>query len=325
MNQKIRPYVAVARPDHWVKHVFILPGILIARLLDSSARIDALTIAIGVLSACLLASANYVINEFLDAESDRFHPTKKNRMAVVNSLSARYVYLEYGLLVAVGLGLAASVNTYFLATGAMFVFMAVLYNVKPFRFKDRFLLDVLSESFNNPLRLLFGWFMVSSITVPPTSIIFAYWFGGAFLMTAKRFSEYRHLLGEVPISTLVSYRKSFGSYSEASLVGSMFCYALLCGFMLSAFILKYRVEYFLTFPFVVTLFTYYVVLSFERDSAAQAPEKLHRNRFLIGTMIMLLASFVFLTYVNFPGLEVILESRAIEVEAISHRLMDAFR
>lgn len=325
MYQRLYAYLVIARPDHWVKHVFILPGILIALILDPSSEFSILNIAMGILSACFIASANYVINEYLDAESDKFHPTKKDRMAVVHSLSARYVYLEYFLLISLGLALASYINVYFLGVASLFVIMAVLYNVRPFRLKDRFLLDVLSESLNNPLRLLLGWFMVTSVTMPPTSLLLSYWFGGAFLMAAKRFSEYRHLAAEVPLATLVSYRKSFGSYSEASLVGSMFCYALLCGFLISTFILKYRIEYFLTLPFLVTLFTYYVVLSFERDSAAQAPEKLHKNIFLVTTMFLLFMSFVLLTYVNIPFLDTVLMSHAIELDAIKRQLMGAFK
>lgn len=325
MHQRLFPYFVIARPDHWIKHIFILPGILIALILDPSSEFNILNIAMGTLSACLIASANYVINEYLDAESDKFHPTKKGRMAVVHSLPARYVYLEYVLLISLGLALASYINVYFLGTASLFAIMAVLYNVRPFRLKDRFLCDVLSESINNPLRLLFGWFMVTSITVPPSSLLLSYWSGGAFLMAAKRFSEYRHLVSEVPLDALVEYRRSFGSYSEASLVGSMFCYALLCGFLLSAFVLKYRSEYFLTFPFLVTLFTYYVVLSFERDSAVQAPEKLHKNVFLMVTMFLLFVSFVFLTYVDIPFLNTVLMSHAIEVEAIRHQFMGAFK
>lgn len=325
MHQRLYSYLVIARPDHWVKHVFILPGILIALILDPSSEFNILSISVGTLSACFIASANYVINEYLDAESDKFHPTKKDRMAVIHSLSASYVYLEYFLLISLGLALASYVNVYFLGVASLFAIMAVLYNVRPFRLKDRFLLDVLSESLNNPLRLLLGWFMVTSVTVPPSSLLLSYWFGGAFLMAAKRFSEYRHLISETPLATLVSYRKSFGSYSEASLVGSMFCYALLCGFLISAFILKYRVEYFLTLPFLVTLFTYYVVLSFERDSAAQAPEKLYRNIFLITIMFLLFMSFVLLTYIDIPFLDTVLMSHAIDLDAIKHQLMGTFK
>ena len=71
--------------------------------------------------------------------------------------------------------------------------MGIIYNVRPIRSKDRIYLDVLSESINNPLRLLLGWSAVLAGMLPPSSILMAYWMGGAFLMAVKRYAEYRFI------------------------------------------------------------------------------------------------------------------------------------
>ena len=47
--------------------------------------------------------------------------------------------------------------------------MGCLYNIPPFRTKDRPWLDVLSEAVNNPLRLLIGWYMVPTGLIAPLS------------------------------------------------------------------------------------------------------------------------------------------------------------
>jgi hypothetical protein len=44
--------------------------------------------------------------------------------------------------------------------------MGVVYNVKPIRSKELPYLDVLSESINNPIRLLLGWFPLIADRVP---------------------------------------------------------------------------------------------------------------------------------------------------------------
>lgn len=49
--------------------------------------------------------------------------------------------------------------------------MGVLYNVKPIRTKDRACVDVLSESINNPIRLVLGWAAISTIMLPPSSLL----------------------------------------------------------------------------------------------------------------------------------------------------------
>ena len=63
----------------------------------------------------------------------------------------------------------------------------------PIRTKEWAYVDVLSESINNPIRLLLGWFALVTSHVPPASLAISYWMAGAFLMAVKRYAEYRHI------------------------------------------------------------------------------------------------------------------------------------
>jgi len=101
-------YIAIGRPEQWTKHIFIVPGLLVGLALTGNS-VPFLSIAVGFASACLLASANYVLNEWLDADSDRHHPMKGARPAAMGRITARAVYIEYALLSALGLLLAAAV------------------------------------------------------------------------------------------------------------------------------------------------------------------------------------------------------------------------
>src|SRR3546814_20228386 len=89
-----------------------------------------------------------------------------------------------------------------------------MYNLKPFRTKDKAYLDVISESINNPIRLTLGWTMVDPTTLPPSSLLLAYWTGGAFLMGAKRLSEYRDISTDADMQMLHRYMRSFSSSVE---------------------------------------------------------------------------------------------------------------
>src|SRR5690606_13802297 len=95
----------------------------------------------GLISICLIASANYVINEYLDAAFDKYHPLKKRRSAVVSDVNEKIVYTEYAILAIVGIFFAFLVSTKFLFMAVFLLFMGVVYNVKPFRSKDRVFLD----------------------------------------------------------------------------------------------------------------------------------------------------------------------------------------
>jgi len=77
-------YVKLMRLDHWIKQVFVLPGVVVAMLLLNVQFSVTLLgkIIIGYLATCFVASANYIINEWLDANFDKYHPVKKNRVSV---------------------------------------------------------------------------------------------------------------------------------------------------------------------------------------------------------------------------------------------------
>lgn len=304
----VRPYLQIARPDHWIKNVFILPGVALGLALQPHGLTSLVWPVIAALiSASVLASANYAINEFLDAESDRHHPTKRNRPSVLGLVKGRIVVVEYVLLAAAGLALAATLGRQYLAVSVALLVMGLAYNVPPLRTKERPYLDVISESVNNPLRLLLGWSLVVPDAVPPSSALLAYWLGGAFLMAAKRYSEYR-AIGSAEIAGL--YRSAFRSYSEPTLLLSAFFYALSASFFLAIFLVKYRVEFLIAFPLISVLFTWYLAIALKRESAAQHPEKLYQEwRFLLFVGILALVMGL-LFFIDLPWLEVFLRENA---------------
>jgi len=310
----LNEYVTIARPDHWFKNIFMLPGMLFAYLVYQTPIDGAffLKVLSGLACTCLIASANYVINEYLDVQFDRFHPVKKFRSGVQTVLNPYYVFMQWLLLAVSGLVLASYINLPFVLLEAFLLFMGVMYNVKPFRTKDRVYLDVLSESVNNPIRLALGWFIFvpaellpkdiydfSWVIIPPSSIILAYWMGGAFLMATKRFAEYRFINNPEQAGL---YRRSFRFYTENSLLISMFFYALVSAFFLGIFLVKYRIELLLSFPFFAVLFSWYLHIGLRKDSVVQGPEKLHRERKYMGFVVVFVCVLMALLYIDIPQL-----------------------
>lgn len=309
LNASRWDYIRIARPEHWIKHVFIIPGVLAAWILVDETETNLLGRALlATLSACLVSSANYVINEWLDAGHDRHHPLKKNRPFVLGRLSRSVVLVEYALLVTSGLITAWPLGVLFFATTCLFILSGIIYNVSPLRSKDIVYLDVLTEAINNPIRLTLGWAIVSTMTVPPLSLIGAYWFGGAFLMAAKRLAEFRFISMTSGLSAISLYRKSFASYSVNSLLISCFIYAIMASFMLAVFLIKYRTEYVLSFPLLTLLFGYYLHMALQPTSIAQRPEKLHRDMPLMAILLVLLVVMAILTFVDVPIIEKILQT-----------------
>lgn len=297
----VKNYIKIARPDHWIKNLFIVPGVAVAFLIIGVPSVPELIVRfmIGFFATCMIASANYVINEWLDAEFDKYHPTKKYRPVVSENMKFSIVMVEYVVLAAIGILLSLLINRAFLYTEIWLLVMGILYNVKPIRTKDIPFLDVISESLNNMIRLLLGWFIVTATSLPPGSIMLGYWMGGAFLMGIKRFAEYR-MINDPETAGL--YRKSFARYNERTLLCSSMFYAFCSTFCMGIFLIKYRTEYVLAMPLVFFLFVYYLYIAFKDDSAVQKPEKLYKEKKLMLFVLLIIVVFVILTLVNIPVL-----------------------
>ena len=306
-----RDYIAIARPDHWTKNLFMLPGLFLGMLVSHKSVAQIWwPLLIGFAATCLISSANYTINEWLDRAFDRFHPKKRSRPSVSGKIKAAGVYTEYVILSVAGLALAGSLNLRVFEASLLLLVMGILYNVRPFRTKDRAYLDVVSESINNPIRLCMGWLIAIPTAFPPSSLLLGYWFGGAFLMAVKRFAEFR-TIGDKTVAG--QYRRSFQSYTEETLLASAVFHAMAASLFLGVFLVKYRIELLLSFPFIALLFAWYIRMGYDEDSAAQHPEKLLRERrFML--YVMLLAVFMgFLFVRDMPALKIFLKGTFAEL------------
>lgn len=310
----MKKYIRIMRLDHWIKQLFIIPGIIGGVVLLKENNVLSVQIILNFVlaffSTCFIASSNYTINEWLDADFDKCHPVKKHRSVVENHLKPGIVYLQYVVLACIGLAIAYYVNIWLFGMELWLFIMGILYNVKPIRTKDIPYIDVLTESINNAIRFLIGWFAVAEDFFPPVSIVIGYWMAGAFLMATKRYAEFR-MINDPEIA--MKYRKSFKYYSAQSLMLSSFFYAMLSVFFIGIFLIKYRLELLAFMPFLIGLFCYYFHLSFQPDSPAQKPEKLYKQKGLMIYLLFLMILFVVLMLVDIPVFEKLASSKLIRI------------
>jgi 4-hydroxybenzoate polyprenyltransferase len=301
LAKRIAAYASIARPDHWLKNVFMLIGVVLAFFYKPALfeGFEWIKLFLGFAATCLVASSNYVINEILDAPTDANHPEKHNRPIPSGLVSLPLAYAEWLLIGAAGFTLAWLVNWPFFAAAVSLWVMGLIYNVRPVRSKELPYIDVLSESVNNPIRLVLGWFVVSASTIPPVSLLVAYWMVGAFFMGSKRFAEYR-MIGDK--SRASAYRKSFAHYDDNRLLISMFFYASAAAMFLGIFIIRYHLELILSIPLIAGFFSMYLRVALKPDSAAQAPERLFRESGLMIYLVVCVAAFVLLMFVRIDAL-----------------------
>lgn len=294
-------YVQIARVDHWFKNAFMLLGVILAVFYEPQVAVWSSVTALGVaiLATCLVASSNYVLNELLDGPNDLLHPEKRYRPVPSGRVRPALAYAEWLLLAAVGLGLALSLNLYFFASALWLWVMGIAYNVPPVRTKEWPYVDVLSESINNPIRLLLGWFALVTVRFPPVSLAISYWMVGAFFMAMKRYAEYRHI-GNPEVAA--AYRRSFKYYTEERLLISLFFYATACALFAGIFIVRYHLELILFAPLAAGLFAYYMKIGLQPDSPVQNPEKLYRQRGFLAYLIVCTLAFVVLMFTSIPAM-----------------------
>jgi decaprenyl-phosphate phosphoribosyltransferase len=301
LAQLLFDYASIARPDHWLKNVFMLIGVVLAYFYkpDLFGGFEVGKLIVAFFATCLVASSNYVLNEILDAPTDSNHPEKQNRPIPSGRVWLPAAYGEWLLLGTIGFLLAWWVNVPFLLAAVSLWVMGIVYNVRPMRSKELPYVDVLSESVNNPIRLVLGWFVVTATTVPPVSLLVSYWMVGAFFMASKRFAEYRSIGNK---ERAASYRNSFRWYDDDRLLVSMFFYASAAAMFLGIFIIRYHLELILAVPFIAGFFAMYLRVALKKDSAAQAPERLFKEAGLMLYLVLCLAVFLLLMFVRIHAL-----------------------
>jgi 4-hydroxybenzoate polyprenyltransferase len=283
-------YIKICRPDHWLKNIFILFGHVVAITLVLDFQIEWRHVSLAILSlipACLIASANYILNEILDAPFDAMHPTKKHRGIPAGKVKVSILWwIKAGLIVsAFLLAWLFGFNWAYQAALALLLISGIVYNVKPLRLKDRAFMDVIAESFNNPIRLWLGYYALAAPNfVPPISIVLAWWFFGALLMTGKRYSEFR-FIADAELSG--RYRRSFQVYTEKSLILAMITYANLFCFCTGVAMAVYpRLnDLVFVFPLIVLAVVAYFQHAMKEETARLEPEQLLQNPWVVVTTL----------------------------------------
>jgi 4-hydroxybenzoate polyprenyltransferase len=294
-------HLRIMRLSHWVKNVFVLPGILVAVAMDRSRLNPELLwrVPVGLLAMGLVASSYYVLNEILDGPTDRNHPTKRTRPVPSGMVNVRLAYVQWLALGAAGIWLGGWLCRPVAVMLAVLWMMGCVYNIPPIRLKDVPYLDVLSEGVNNPLRFLVGWYLTGTQAIPTSSLLVSYWMAGCYFMAVKRLAEYR-AIGDSERSA--AYRRSFAWYTESRLLELILFCASVAMLFFGAFLMRYRMELVLSFPFVAWVMSTYLQMAFQEDSAAQRPETLHRQPRLVAAVACCAAAMVLLLFIDVPVL-----------------------
>ncbi len=290
-------YIKLLRVNHWFKNIFIIPGVFLAIMSNNNFDISP-NLFVSIIGAFLLtsviSSVNYIVNQIADVKFDAKHPDKKNRpipsgtISIVSaSLTAIFLLLISGAIAYIYF----SVN--FFSTLLVLWLAGIVYNIRPIRLKDIPYIDVISESFNNPLRFLLGWFVVVKSEYPSLMVILLTWTFGAVFMTAKRYDELRYYGKK-----LVPYRHTFNTYSLKSLLVMMYFYVSLSTILVLYLIFKYNNSLLVGVPFMLMFLLWIVEKAKSGDARTRDVEAFVFNHKFVLYFILTLLFFGFLYFYN---------------------------
>ena len=144
--------VRALRPHQWVKNLLVFVPILLDHRLTQPEVIARGVIAFAAF--CLAASGAYVVNDLLDLEADRSHPTKRYRPFASGALAPRVGYLLAPALIGISLLIGAALTEPgFLALLLLYIGLTTAYSAYLKRFV---VLDVLLLAGLYTLRVLAG-------------------------------------------------------------------------------------------------------------------------------------------------------------------------
>jgi decaprenyl-phosphate phosphoribosyltransferase len=240
-----------ARPKQWVKNVLLLAAPGAAGVLTHPHTLA--RVLLEVVAFCLTASGVYYLNDVVDVEADRQHPTKRNR-----PIAAGIVPVRLGTTVGVLLFVAGALTALLGGWRQLVVLLVyvVITTSYSFRFKHVPVVDLVLVAAGFLIRAVAGG-VAAAVPLSPLFLLVAA-FGSLFMVAGKRHGEWMEM-GEERAATRASLR----AYSDGYLryVWSIASAVTMVGYSLWAFQLAQGRHQPLWYelsvaPFVVALLRY---------------------------------------------------------------------
>jgi 4-hydroxybenzoate polyprenyltransferase len=292
-----RALLVSLRPHQWTKNLVVLAALAFSKhLFDGDAVARA---AMAFATFCVLSGAVYLVNDLVDLERDRLHPTKRERplasgaLPVSTARAAALSLLVAGLLAGWGLGPG------FFACALSYLALNLAYS---FALKDVVILDVLAIAIGFVVRAVAGalaiqvvfsdWLLVCTILL------------ALFLALAKR----RHELAT--LENAAGHRQALAEYSPYLLdqmiaVVTASCLTAYAFYTLAPeTVEKYSTARLaLTIPFVIYGIFRYLYLVHRKEQGGNPSDVLLADWPLLAAVALWAASVVLILYTA-PGLPV---------------------
>jgi decaprenyl-phosphate phosphoribosyltransferase len=173
-----------ARPRQWLKNVLVVAVPLAAGELLS--RDVLLNTAVAFVAFCVAASGVYLLNDVKDVEADRHHPSKRDRPVASGLISPSLAVSAGIVLLLAAMGVAALASPALVVTVTTYVAFSLLYVLW---LKHEPVIDLALVASGFVLRAVAGG--AAAGIQPSQWFLLVAAFGALFMVSGKRYSEYR--------------------------------------------------------------------------------------------------------------------------------------
>jgi decaprenyl-phosphate phosphoribosyltransferase len=263
----LRGVARTARPHQWVKNLLVLAAPFAAhRLTDSAVLVDT---ALAFAAFCLVSSAVYLVNDAIDVEADRAHPTKRHRPVAAGVVPVRWAYAASAVSLLASLAVALTAGWPLAAVVAVYAAAQLGYCLG---LKHQPVIDLCVVASGFLLRAIAGGVAAGIYLSQWFLLVTA--FGSLFMVAGKRYAEV--VLSE---RTGTAIRRSLRRYSASYLrfVWATAAAIMITTYALWAFEIRQRGDYqplwaaLSIVPFVVAVLRFAVDVD---EGGAGEPDKI---------------------------------------------------
>ena len=178
----MNPLFALLRPASWVKNLFVFAPLFFAKDIFDTHKI--LVVIFSFFSFSLAASFVYILNDYLDRETDRTHEKKKHRPIASGKVSG----MEAFVIGAIALLFSVCIATIFAPLTIPYIGVYIVVNILySIYLKHIAIVDIITVALFYLIRLIVGG-VAASVAVS-SWIILCTTFVSLFLITGKRIAE----------------------------------------------------------------------------------------------------------------------------------------
>jgi len=277
------------RPHQWIKNLFVAAPLFFTPPIVSFDIL--LRVLVGMAVFCLVTSAVYILNDYMDRETDRLHPTKARRPLAAGTVGPSAAFALMAALLVTGFATALWLSPELAGLLAIYFAANLAYSL---RLKHMAILDVLIIAFGFVLRIAAGAVLIN--VEPSAWIMIVTGLLALFLALGKRRDDLEKSLGNDHRRSLEGYNMDFLDIAVAVILG-----ALLVAYMVyttdrevMAELGTERIYY--TSPFVIAgILRYLQIMLVERRSGSPTVIVL-TDKFLIATIVLWAITFAYLIH-----------------------------